>query len=1048
MPWAPDVPVIYEHFHRYLWAARVLAGRSILDVGSGEGFGGAILSDSASSVTGVDVDERAVEHSRLNYFAPNLRFDVASALDLSAFEEGSFGGVVAFEIIEHVSEQERVLDEIARVLAEDGILVISTPDRRAYTETSGNVNPFHEHELALEEFLTLIKRNFPNVASWGQRTITGSHMNPLDRPGSEQSMAAPADFFLERSGEEWRVPGDPAPLYCVAIASRIPLPAVPASSTLADCDLELLRFGEREQAERVRRQLDGEWRRELADEKGRDAVAVRELQAQAREAQRIRDRDIDRQRADIEALRREVSAKQELVVGLDGELAEARLLNRRIEESVLWNGLQAGRERFYGAIGGDRSLLARALSMFLRLAGRAFMRPAPRPTPPEPAEEPAERELLTLPDHPRPKVSIVIPVHARADLTLACLESIHYRTTRVSYEVIIVEDLADAETRSLLARIGGARILHNERNLGYLRSVNRAAATARGEWLVLLNNDTEVADGWLTALLECGESAEDVAIVTPKYLYPDGTLNEAGAVIWRDGTGANYGRGEDPAKFEYEYRRETDYGSAAALLVRADFWREAGGFDERFLPMYYEDVDLCFEARERGLRVLYEPDAVVIHVEGATAGNDVEASHKRHQEENRPRFVEKWRHRLEAEHLPPGPRNLRLAADRHRGPHVLIVDHLVPMWDRDAGSLRMLAIMRALIGLGARVTFMSENLAAIQPYTRRLQRMGVEVLYGPLDMNAELATVGPTLSAAILSRPHPTSRWLDSIREFAPAALVAYDTVDLHWLREARRNALGSGGRDSTHADDGGLELAMMGGKAEALRQLELALIRASDVTIVVSEAEREQVARDVPSARTLLVPMVHEVERFVPPPQGRSGILFLGGFMHPPNTGAAIRLVREVMPIVWREWPDVKVTIVGSDPPPEVLALASPLVEIAGWVEDLQPTLERSRMLAAPLTYGAGLKGKVTQAMAVGLPVVTTATGVEGLQGMDDCALVAEDAAELAAHVIRLLEDDELWWQLSGAGQELIQRNCSPEVLGERLGELLESPRGAAISA
>ena len=97
----------------------------------------------------------------------------------------------------------------------------------------------------------------------------------------------------------------------------------------------------------------------------------------------------------------------------------------------------------------------------------------------------------------------------------------------------------------------------------------------------------------------------------------------------------NYGRGDSPELFQYEYRRETDYGSAAALMVNAELWKEIGGFDERYHPMYYEDADLCFEARERGLRVLYEPEAVVVHVEGATAGNDVESGYKRYQEQNR-----------------------------------------------------------------------------------------------------------------------------------------------------------------------------------------------------------------------------------------------------------------------------------------------------------------------------------------------------------------------------------------------------------------------------
>jgi O-antigen biosynthesis protein len=528
-----------------------------------------------------------------------------------------------------------------------------------------------------------------------------------------------------------------------------------------------------------------------------------------------------------------------------------------------------------------------------------------------------------------------------------------------------------------------------------------------------------------------------VGVVTPKFLYPGGTLHEAGGIVWRDGSGANYGRGDDPTGFQYEYRRETDYGSAAALMVSAGLWHEVGGFDERYLPMYYEDTDLCFQAREHGLRVLYEPEAIVIHHEGATAGNDADSGHKRHQERNRPKFVARWRQQLESEHLLPAPTNLRVAANRHRGPHVLVIDHLVPMWDRDSGSQRMLNIIRALLGLGARVTFMPDNLTPLQPYTRILQQMGIEVLYGQLNVNAELATIGPGLSTAILSRPHVASRWLDTVREFASAATVVYDTVDLHWLREARRSAIGTSAASAFGTGNGRVDA--LGPRAQALRQLELAMIRATDTTLVVSDSERLQVGRDVPDANVLVVPNVHDVEPFVPPPEDRAGILFVGGFQHPPNIDAAVGLVKEVMPAIWRALGDVRVTIVGSHPPPEVRALASSRVDVTGWVEELQPLLDRSRLMVAPLRYGAGMKGKITQALSVGLPVVTTPIGAEGLDGHEEeCMLIAEDPRELAAQAIRAYEDDELWRSLSRAGQELIVAQCSTQVVTERLGQLL----------
>jgi GT2 family glycosyltransferase/glycosyltransferase involved in cell wall biosynthesis/SAM-dependent methyltransferase len=1052
VPWAPDVQVVYEHLHRYLWAARLVDGRRVLDLGSGEGFGAAILAESAAQVVGVDIDERTVEHSTLNYATGNLEFHVGTALDLSTHEAGSFDAVVAFEIIEHVKDHGQVLTEVARVLADDGLLVISTPDRRLYNEASGQRNPFHEHELRLEEFLELLGEHFPHVAAWGQRTITGSHMNALSPAASKGDVSDTPDFYIERSGEEWRVAGDPAALYVIALASKAQLPGLPDASTLADCDLELVRIkerdavlaandvvvamGERDAAVARNEELSQTLERTHA-EHGR---ALREADERAREELGQRDRDIVRGQEDIIGLRGELAVREAEIAALGAELKAATQLSRRTEESVTWQAFQRARGRLYRATGGERSLLARALSLSLRLAGRVLVK-RPKPVPPAPTETKEGAEagvVISMPEYESPTVSLIIPLHAHAGLTLACLRSIREHTAHASYEVILVDDAADPETKRLLEGVRGANILHNEQNLGYIRSMNRGAGVARGRWLVLFNNDTEVTRGWLAAMLACTESAGDVGVVTPKFIYPDRTLNEAGGIIWRDGTGMNYGRGDQLDRFQYEYRRETDYGSAAALMVKTELWKAVGGFDERYLPMYYEDTDLCFQAREHGLRVMYEPEAVVVHIEGATAGSDAESSHKRHQERNRPKFVAKWRQRLESEHLRPAPTNVRAAANRQRGQHVLVVDHRVPMWDHDAGSLRMLGIMQALLGLGVRVTFMPDNFTPQQPYTRVLQRMGIEVLYGQLHVNAELATIGPRLSAVILSRPHVASRWLDSMREFAPSATIVYDTVDLHWVREARRNAIGVTPGGPLNTSNG--HFISISPKAEALRQLELAMIRAADTTLVVSDSERIQVERDVPDAKVLIVPTFHDVEPYVPQPEDRSGILFVGGFEHPPNGDAAIYLVREVMPAVWRELGDVRVTIVGSSPPPEVQALASPLVDVAGWVEDLKPLHDHARLMVAPLRYGAGMKGKVTQALAAGLPVVTTPIGAEGLEGHDEeCLLVADDPRELAAHVIHAYRDDDLWRRLSRAGQELIAERCSTAVVSERLSRLLD---------
>ena len=519
-------------------------------------------------------------------------------------------------------------------------------------------------------------------------------------------------------------------------------------------------------------------------------------------------------------------------------------------------------------------------------------------------------------------------------------------------------------------------------------------------------------------------------VVGPKFLYPDGTLAEAGGIIWRDGTVANYGRGDDPTGCHYEYRREIDYASAAALMVRADFWREVGGFDERFDPMYYEDTDLCFEARSRGLRVAYEPRANVIHFEGATAGSDETTSHKRHQLENRPKFVEKWHGLLDSQHVDNDPRKVWLAANLRRGARVLVIDHRVPMWDRDSGSLRMRGMLEALLDLGCHVSFWPDNMTSVQPYTRELQRSGVEVLYG-LDFAAELERIGPSVSLVILSRAEVAGRWLESVRQLAPEARVIFDTVDLHWLREARRDALGLSSRGNG---------AGTSPRATSMRELELALIRASDMTLVVTDSERALVQADVPDATVKVVPNVNPVRWPVPALHGRAGVVFVGGFEHPPNVDGALMLLQEVMPAVWRQLGDVPVKIVGADPPEAVSSLASENVEIAGWVPDLDSVLDSTRALVAPLPYGAGLKGKVTQALACGLPVVTTPVGAEGLDALDgEHMLIAETPEGLAGRVVDVLRDDELWQRLSSAGVELARERCSPRLMSSRLGEVLE---------
>ncbi len=213
----------------------------------------------------------------------------------------------------------------------------------------------------------------------------------------------------------------------------------------------------------------------------------------------------------------------------------------------------------------------------------------------------------------------------------------------MDYEIIIADDVSTDATAELSKFTENVVICRNETNQGFLRNCNQAAKSARGKYIMFLNNDTQVTDGWLDSLVNLIESDPSIGMVGSKLVYPDGRLQEAGGILWSDGSGWNYGRLDDPEKPEYNYVKDVDYISGAAILLSNDLWKRIGGFDELFAPAYCEDSDLAFEVRKAGYRVVYQPLSKVIHFEGISNGTDVNGSGlKRYQVENSKKLKEKW----------------------------------------------------------------------------------------------------------------------------------------------------------------------------------------------------------------------------------------------------------------------------------------------------------------------------------------------------------------------------------------------------------------------
>jgi GT2 family glycosyltransferase len=610
-----------------------------------------------------------------------------------------------------------------------------------------------------------------------------------------------------------------------------------------------------------------------------------------------------------------------------------------------------------------------------------------------------------------PLVSVVMVLYGGWKVARRAISALAEHT-EPCFELVLVDNASPDDTLARVEEhVEGATILRNEANRGFGGASNQGGERARGRYLCLLNSDAIVQPGWLEPMLEALEEAGAGAVV-PLYLNENGSVQEAGSVVDSIGHAHAIGGDGDARDFQYRFRREVDYGSAACMLLPRELFFELGGFDDAFSPAYFEDTDLCFRLNERGLRTIYEPRSHVVHVRH---GSGTSESARALMEAHRDLFLRRWGERLARRprlvEVAQKPHQMLAARDAETLDRILVIDDRVPFTDRGSGDPRMAALLGELAALwpSARITLLAADGRDAERYAEPLLRKGIEVVCPPVDWKRWFRERRFHYGLVIVSRQQNVTGFRGYLEESQPQALRIFDTEALTFQRLERLAELLPAGK-------GRRDLRREGVKT---REAEIRAVQEADVVFCVSDEEARFVAEVAPGKRAFVLPGIVEP---LPHPTGfgeRSDLVFFGGFLAgsaSPNEDSLSYLVNEVLPVFWQEHPDVGLNVIGADMGDSVRALEGPRVRIVGYVEDPAGWLSRARLHVNPMRFGAGLKQKFLDSMAAGLPFVTTAVGAEGFSlGEVRASLVADDPAGLA-RLMGTLYTDQVEWERAQA--------------------------------
>jgi len=506
------------------------------------------------------------------------------------------------------------------------------------------------------------------------------------------------------------------------------------------------------------------------------------------------------------------------------------------------------------------------------------------------------------------------------------------------------------------------------------------------------------------------------ALLVPLQVQPSGKISAAYALIDQYGNLGHVPLGT-PANHPYHgYRREVEATSNALVILKLSALAQVDSTAlNRYQTAIYQVTDLIWQLKSQQLTAVY--DSTVRYQDEKPFQPLTGPEY----EQDRQLFCQRWQSSLlgQAELAGEALFNPKLL------PTVLIVEATLPTYDEDSGSLRLFTLIKMLVQLGYKVTFFPDNLDSNVKYRQALEALGVEVFHGDYTLGDALSYRQFTF--ALVCRVEIGYRYLSFLRLMSPQTKIFYDTVDIHYIREQRQAEI-----------ENNPQLAL---KAQETKRKELSNCVLADCVLTVTEEDARHLQQELPKLNYAVLPNVHLAQPLAETTFAqREGLVFIGNYNHQPNEDAVYYFVEQVLPKIQAVLPQVCLYVVGSNLKETMKQWASDYVKIVGWVEQVAPAFAQRRVFVSYLRYGAGMKGKLGQALSLGLPVVTTSIGAEGMaliQG--ETALIADDPDQFAAAVCQLYTDEALWEKLARQGREYIEHRYGETAIREQLKMLLK---------